>query len=220
MYSRMSRVWVFISLLCQLGSLGFTFQALRFDSSDDLEWADVWYYTCDALWPLQLVAYTVVFMGEPTRDRFFGPAQVLSMVLGTSSKALLVLRDPDGAIWHVGGSIFVTAWIAIGSSQRCRHIKAEFSAEQVRKFVHETLPTGTLGILPSMIFLVGESMSCITEKFGVDAESDLTAKMCEGVGVDTYCEVGCNTSSDMYVSVSPAAAVAPTHSSFAPASLA
>jgi hypothetical protein len=206
----------------------FPFLALRLDSNlfgtsvsctsadengcDDLERADYWLKTSEAVWPLHIVAYTVIFMAEPTRVRAFGSVQVLSMILGVVSKGLFMYRDPSKATWLLGGPLFATAWIAIGSGQRCRRIKAEFSVEQVRKFVHVTLPAATFGVLPSMIFLLGESMACLEERLGVDEESDLNnpgAKMCS---VDTYCAIGCMTSNDMYVcSASADAAFAPPH---------
>ena len=202
----------------------FPFLSLRLDSSlfgtstsctsnedeacYDLELADFWFYTGEAVWPLHIVAYAVIFMSEPTRARAFGPAQVLSMILGVSSKALFVFRDPTGAIYHIGGPLFATAWIAIGASQRCRRVKTEFSVEQVRNFVHKTLPAGALGVLPSIIFLLGESMACITDKLGGDDDG---SEMCAGADIDTFCKVGCNTADDMYVRLRLIAAVALPH---------
>jgi len=212
-YPRMSRFWVYLLLLGQAGSLLLTIRALSKDSKlfgvtpsctslegcHEAKWAGQAFFQCEAVWPLHLLAYVVIFMYHPTRKRVVGPLQVVSMVLGMASRGLFVFRDSGKALFDVGGPLIATVSVAILTNQRCKRIKAEFSPEQVHELVYKVLPRAVLSVLPNLIFLLGESCACLEEKihetwyFLAGADSwELAEPSCEDSATLHYCSVGCS----------------------------
>ena len=107
-----------------------------------------------------------IFMFDPTRGRFFGPLQITSLLMGMSSRGLLLLHDSSSGtiVSFLTGPLFVSVWVAMGTRQRCQRIKSEFTSQQLATFTYQTLPSSVISTFSSLLFLLGESVSCMAEK--------------------------------------------------------
>ena len=142
-----STIWAYLLLLAQSfsvvltlsalmlnGDLGFSIGLLSPSHFNEEEKNGAMLAAFDTLWPLHILAYVFICMFDPTRKRFLGPLQVMSILMGVSSRCLLMfhVRSSAAVISYLTGPIFVSCWVAVGLRQRCQRIKSEFTPQQVR----------------------------------------------------------------------------------------
>jgi hypothetical protein len=96
-------------------------------------------------------------------------------VIGAASRAVLSLRSGAGLESRYGASyavdsVIVTVVFLLVLRQRCLKIQSEWNPRQVKSFVLMTLPAALFSCTTSMLFMIGEAMSCLMEKLNDEDE--------------------------------------------------
>ncbi|GMI21802.1 hypothetical protein TeGR_g7258, partial [Tetraparma gracilis] len=178
---RISRFWVFLILLLQAGLLAVTLTALRLDAAAPstpraAELSTMFMYLAECVWPLQFFCTGLMHDPLSHRPNILGPVEPLhaiGAVLAVLQRSLLSLRSSAGVGHNYGlmyvleSVVFMTGW-SCSLQWRRLIIRSTFSPLRTRRFVYFILPAALMGALTPVLFLMGESVSCLTEKLSDD----------------------------------------------------
>jgi hypothetical protein len=126
--------------------------------------------TTASLYPSLLLATVFVLYHNPSSP--LGPLQLLSSSLTVSSRALLT---PSHTFLTPLLAVFFAFATAAVCRTRCRLVldSSTFSPAQSAALYYKTIPTTVFSTLTTLMFLLGESFSCFSEKRYNDVPDDM-----------------------------------------------
>ncbi|GMI21448.1 hypothetical protein TeGR_g9945, partial [Tetraparma gracilis] len=151
----------------------------------DRERTEFWFYVADTVYPLGLLGLLLVLMYDPVQP--FGFLQLVSSLMVISQRAMLhwIQRDDRRFLVEPVAAVVPLAIIAYA---RHRQLLATFAPQDLDKFVFSTVPTALVSALMSVLFVSGETASCLLDKLNDHDNSDFG---CRNEEDDIFANIWC-----------------------------
>jgi hypothetical protein len=178
---KLSKVWVSLVLVSQIFLLLIHMEAsvVPYPTEKWMIFPDVTHsegcvmirYVCIAAMPCYLLLLMLVLLHDPSSP--LGLPQLLSSAVACASRCLLA-KSPPGILTDHGylfsyGYLYVaeallwSVFLQTACYKRCRLLNS-FPQPQTPTFVFKTLPTVVFSTITMLLFVFGESVSCLSEK--------------------------------------------------------
>ena len=128
-------------------------------------------HSCSAMHNLMQILYGFVFVHNPYKP--IGAPQLTVLALGITSRALLakvpggVNADSHEAYSYGYMYILDSVWTPLSFLviyRRSKTIKSKFTSARATQYVFNSLPKVVFSTIVTLLFLIGESMSCLASK--------------------------------------------------------